>query len=96
VSFSGTFVSLLILFTDLHVYIDSDEVTLELDPTSCILVFEALKRWHKNNATIVITHDLSQIEPGNFVYVFKTGKVVHGFRRNFEAERAVQYKVDGM
>jgi hypothetical protein len=41
----------------------TDEATSALDPTSRILAFEALKRWRKNRTTIVITHDLSQIEP---------------------------------
>ncbi|KAF8233630.1 hypothetical protein L208DRAFT_878813 [Tricholoma matsutake] len=30
-----------------------DEATSTLDPTSCILVFEALERWCKNKMTIV-------------------------------------------
>ena len=36
--------------------------------------------------TIVITHNLSQIEPGDFVYVLKHGRVVEqGFRYNLES-----------
>jgi ATP-binding cassette subfamily B (MDR/TAP) protein 1 len=51
------------------------------------LVFEALKRWRKNKTTIVITHDLSQIESKDFVYVLKDGTVVEqGFRYDLEAE----------
>lgn len=62
-----------------------DEATSALDPTSRILVFEALKRWRKNKTTIVITHDLSQIESGDFVYVLKGGDVVEqGFRSDLE------------
>ena len=57
-----------------------------MDATSRILVFEALKRWRHNKTTIVITHDLSQIEPGNFVYVLKHGRVVEqGFRYDLES-----------
>jgi ABC-type multidrug transport system ATPase subunit len=51
------------------------------------LVFEALKRWHKNKTLIVITHDLSKINPKDFVYVLKDGMVIEqGFRYDLEAE----------
>ena len=57
-----------------------------MDATSRILVFEALKRWRRNKTTIVITHDLSQIESGDFVYVLKDGRVVEqGFRYDLES-----------
>ena len=48
-------------------------------------MFEALKRWRHNKTTIVITHDLSQIESGDFVYVLKDGRVAEqGFRYDLE------------
>ena len=57
-----------------------------MDATSLILVFEALKRWRHNKTTIVITHDLSQIEPNDFVYVLKDGRVFEqGFRYDLES-----------
>ena len=57
-----------------------------MDATSRILVFEALKRWRYNKTTIVITHDLSQIESGDFVYVLKDGRVVEqDFRNDLES-----------
>ena len=50
-----------------------------------ILVFEALKQWRMHKTTIVITHDLSQIESSDFVYVLKDGRVVEqGFRYDLE------------
>ncbi|KIM36272.1 hypothetical protein M413DRAFT_319602 [Hebeloma cylindrosporum] len=62
-----------------------DEATSALDATSRILVFEALKRWRQHKTTVVITHDLSQIEPQDFVYVLKQGRVVEqGFRYDLE------------
>ncbi|KAF8626632.1 hypothetical protein AX15_004779 [Amanita polypyramis BW_CC] len=62
-----------------------DEATSALDATSRILVFEALKRWRANKTTIVITHDLSQIEATDFVYVLKDGYVVEqGYRGDLE------------
>ncbi|KAM6501467.1 P-loop containing nucleoside triphosphate hydrolase protein [Amanita muscaria] len=62
-----------------------DEATSALDATSRLLVFEALKRWRANKTTIVITHDLSQIEPTDFTYVLKQGRVVEqGYRGDLE------------
>ena len=76
---------MLSLFTDG----DLDEATSALDMTSRILVFEAIKRWRKNKTTIVITHDLSQIQSRDFVYVLKNGKVVEqGYRADLERAAA--------
>jgi len=73
---------LLLLFTDDE---HLDEATSALDITSRILVFEAIKRWRKNKTTIVITHDLSQIQSRDFVYVLKNGSVVEqGYRADLE------------
>ncbi|KAG6917935.1 hypothetical protein DXG01_000372 [Tephrocybe rancida] len=63
-----------------------DEVTSALDATSRLLVFAALRAWRRNRTTIVITHDLSQIEATDFVYVMKDGRVVEqGYRADLEA-----------
>jgi len=62
-----------------------DEATSALDATSRVLVFEAMKRWRENKTTVVITHDLSQIKPSDFVYVLKEGRVVEqGYRSDLE------------
>lgn len=53
----------------------TDEATSALDAISRILVFEATKRWRTNKTTIVITHDLSQINATDFVYVMRDGDV---------------------
>lgn len=53
----------------------ADEATSALDATSRIQVFEAVKRWRKNRMTICITHDLSQIQPEDFIYVMKDGRM---------------------
>ena len=65
---------------------DTDEATSALDATSRVLVFEALKRWRANKTTVVITHDLSQIAPDDFVYVLGDGCVVEqGYRKDLQA-----------
>jgi ATP-binding cassette subfamily B (MDR/TAP) protein 1 len=64
----------------------ADEATSALDVTSRSLVFAAIKAWRVNKTTIVITHDLSQIEQTDFVYVLKNGTVVEqGFRVDLES-----------
>ncbi|EMD36980.1 hypothetical protein CERSUDRAFT_95248 [Gelatoporia subvermispora B] len=63
-----------------------DEATSALDATSRILVFEAIKRWRQNMSTIVITHDLSQVGPEDFVHVLREGALVEqGFRNVLES-----------
>ncbi|KAJ9120743.1 hypothetical protein QFC22_002674 [Naganishia vaughanmartiniae] len=58
-----------------------DEATSALDMASRLAVFEAIKAWRKNRTTIVITHDLSQILPTDFVYLMKDGRLVEqGYR----------------
>jgi ATP-binding cassette, subfamily B (MDR/TAP), member 1 len=80
------------LYSSLIYIFWTDEATSALDPTSRILVFEALKRWRKNKTTIVITHDLSQIEGTDFVYVLKGGRVVEqGFRVDLETEPPCEF-----
>jgi len=67
------------------IYVRADEATSALDATSRILVFEAVKRWRRNKTTIVITHDLSQINPSDFVYVLRNGTVAEGgYRADLE------------
>lgn len=62
-----------------------DEATSALDVTSRVLVFEAIKALRANKTTIVITHDLSQITRGDFVYVLKDGIVAEqGYRQDLE------------
>lgn len=63
-----------------------DEATSALDATSRLLVSEAIKVWRQNRTTIIITHDLSPIDPHDFVYVMTEGKVVEqGYRVDLEA-----------
>jgi ATP-binding cassette, subfamily B (MDR/TAP), member 1 len=60
-----------------------DEVTSGLDPTSRGLILEAIRLWRAGKTTIIITHDVSQILDGDFVYALDQGFLVqHGFRRD--------------
>ncbi|SOV01698.1 related to STE6 - ABC transporter [Ustilago sp. UG-2017a] len=64
-----------------------DEATSALDPTTTHLVHEAIKTWRRGKTTIIITHDLSQIENEDFLYLLENGSVVQqGYRSDLEAK----------
>jgi ATP-binding cassette subfamily B (MDR/TAP) protein 1 len=51
-----------------------------------LLVNEAVKRSRRSKTTIIITHDLTPVEPEDFVYVMREGQVVEeGYRSQLEA-----------
>ncbi|KAI5917899.1 P-loop containing nucleoside triphosphate hydrolase protein [Camillea tinctor] len=53
-----------------------DEVTSALDPLSRSLVVEAIRDWRQGKTTIVITHEVSQLQEQDFVYVMDNGSIV--------------------
>ena len=60
-----------------------DEVTSGLDQVSRSLVMEAIRNWRRNKTTIIITHDVSQIEDKDFVYVMDNSYLVQeGFKQD--------------
>jgi ATP-binding cassette, subfamily B (MDR/TAP), member 1 len=70
-----------------------DESTSALDATSRLLVFEAIKRWRHKKTTVVITHDLSQITPQDFVYVLQGGRVAEqGYRYDLERTQSGEFR----
>jgi ATP-binding cassette subfamily B (MDR/TAP) protein 1 len=62
-----------------------DESTSALDYVNRVAVLNAIHKWRQNKTTIVITHDIAQILPREYVYVMKGGAVVEeGFRMALE------------
>lgn len=56
-----------------------DEPTSALDPASQITIMKAIRKWRHGKTTIIVTHDLSNIEDQDFVYILKNGSVFcHG------------------
>ncbi|KAI1111056.1 P-loop containing nucleoside triphosphate hydrolase protein [Nemania sp. NC0429] len=53
-----------------------DEVTSGLDPVSRGLIMEAIRTWRHGKTTIIITHEVTQIQDDDFVYVMDDGCVV--------------------
>lgn len=52
-----------------------DEVTSGLDHISRVLIMEAIRKWRRGKTTIIITHEVTQIQDQDFVYVLDEGRV---------------------
>lgn len=60
-----------------------DEVTSGLDPVTRVLILEAIRLWRAGKTTIIITHDVTQIRPEDYVYVMERGHLLQeGFRKH--------------
>ncbi|KAH6672406.1 ABC transporter-like protein [Halenospora varia] len=65
-----------------------DESTSALDRTSREKVMAEIRKWRERKTTIIITHDVSQIEEKDYVYVMERGVVVQeGYRKNLEEKK---------
>jgi ATP-binding cassette, subfamily B (MDR/TAP), member 1 len=53
-----------------------DEITSGLDPLSSKMIMDAIRQWRLGKTTIVITHDLAQMQENDYVYVIDNGTVV--------------------
>ncbi|KAI1638367.1 P-loop containing nucleoside triphosphate hydrolase protein [Biscogniauxia mediterranea] len=53
-----------------------DEITSGLDPLSRSLVMEAIREWRRGKTTIIITHEVAQLQEQDFVYVMDNGGIV--------------------
>lgn len=64
-----------------------DESTSALDYVTRSAILEAIRNWRSGKTTIIITHDISQILPTDFVYVLDKAHVVQtGYRKAIEVE----------
>ncbi|KAL5353075.1 ATP-dependent permease [Pseudogymnoascus australis] len=66
-----------------------DEATNALDHVNKTLVMDAIREWRKDKTTIIITHDSSQIQDMDFVYVIDHGKVVEEGYRHSLAQNSI-------
>ncbi|RYP93256.1 hypothetical protein DL770_000631 [Monosporascus sp. CRB-9-2] len=53
-----------------------DEITSGLDPLASNLIMEGIRHWRRGQTTIVVTHEVAQIQDGDFVYVMDEGRVI--------------------
>lgn len=65
-----------------------DESTSALDHRNRIKVINAIKEWRRGKTTIIITHDMSQIEDNDYVYVLENARVVQEGYKNKLAEKS--------
>ncbi|KAK5090510.1 ATP-dependent permease [Lithohypha guttulata] len=64
-----------------------DESTSALDHTAKIHIMRNLREWRSGKTTIIITHDMSQIRSGDFMYAFKDGRIIsEGYRSTAESQ----------
>ncbi|KAF5665159.1 ABC transporter [Fusarium heterosporum] len=64
-----------------------DEITSGLDQVSRTLIMDAIRAWRRGKTTIIITHDITQIEASDFVYVMDNASVVQeGFRKDLDKQ----------
>lgn len=62
-----------------------DEATSALDHISKTMVMGAIREWRRGKTTIIITHDLSQIEDHEYAYILDRGLVIQeGYRYALE------------
>lgn len=58
-----------------------DESTSALDYITRTAILKSIREWRRGKTTIIITHDISQIEPDDRVYVMDNARLVQGGRR---------------
>ena len=80
-----------------------DESTSALDYITRSLLLDAIRVWRRGKTTIVITHDVSQILPEDYVYVIEKSQVVQeGYRKSMQSntgspfETFLSSQVDGV
>jgi ATP-binding cassette subfamily B (MDR/TAP) protein 1 len=62
-----------------------DESTSALDYITRGTILQAIKGWRKGKTTIIITHDISQIQADDFLYLMQDAQVVQeGYRKELE------------
>ncbi|PWW74978.1 P-loop containing nucleoside triphosphate hydrolase protein [Tuber magnatum] len=67
-----------------------DEATSNLDYKTRSSVMESIHEWRKGKTTIIITHDLTQIEPENFVCILEDGRLAQsGVRSALEGKHGL-------
>ncbi len=67
-----------------------DESTSALDYVTKAQVLSAIRKWRQGKTTIIITHDISQIRPDEYVFVLDNARLVQeGRRKTLEAQSGV-------
>ncbi|KAF2856895.1 multidrug resistance protein-like protein 2 [Plenodomus tracheiphilus IPT5] len=63
-----------------------DESTSALDYVTRVSILQAIREWRKGKTTIVITHDINQIQSNDFLYLLDSAQLVQeGYRKDLES-----------
>ncbi|UZJ53178.1 hypothetical protein CBS101457_002498 [Exobasidium rhododendri] len=69
-----------------------DECTSALDVKSRLLIIAFIKKWRRGKTTIIITHDLQQVDEEDFLYLLEKGRLVEqGYRKELESNEAAYF-----
>ncbi|KAF2625903.1 multidrug resistance protein-like protein 2 [Macroventuria anomochaeta] len=67
-----------------------DESTSALDYVTRAMILHAIREWRQGKTTIVITHDLSQIQAHDFLYLLGKAQVLQeGYRKDLEVQPGI-------
>ncbi|KAG0637482.1 P-loop containing nucleoside triphosphate hydrolase protein [Tuber brumale] len=67
-----------------------DEATSNLDHKTRSSVMESIHEWRKGKTTIIITHDITQIKPENYVFILEDGRLAQsGIRCSIEGRHGL-------
>ncbi|KXT00720.1 hypothetical protein AC578_8270 [Pseudocercospora eumusae] len=70
-----------------------DESTSALDHITRTLIMEAIRRWRQGKTTIIITHDISQITPDDYIYLLENSRLVQeGYRKHMEKMKGTPFQ----
>src|SRR5690242_11268788 len=62
-----------------------DESTSALDYVTRAIILHAIRSWRAGKTTIIITHDISQIQPDDFLYLLDNAQVLQeGYRKDLD------------
>ncbi|KAI1393072.1 P-loop containing nucleoside triphosphate hydrolase protein [Hypoxylon trugodes] len=71
-----------------------DEITSGLDPVSRSLIMDAIRQWRQDKTTIIITHEVAQIQDYDFIYVMDDARVVQaGHRKDLQLQKGGVFSV---
>lgn len=64
-----------------------DESTSALDYVTRAMILHGIREWRQGKTTVIITHDITQIQSDDFVYLLDKSEVLQeGYRRDLEVE----------
>ncbi|KAJ4992694.1 ABC a-pheromone efflux pump [Stagonosporopsis vannaccii] len=67
-----------------------DESTSALDYVTRAMILHAIRGWRTGKTTIVITHDISQIQSDDFLYLLDSAHVLQeGYRKDLEIQSGI-------